>query len=112
LFGIPKQRYPQSWMDFQDWWQHMLRSDSLTVTDTARGIYRGLLTGTWFTRVLAPFNYSVAVVLLPERLADQFGMRRSAPARVTFSVIAWMTRALVHLLPSRLRGVPAARRRE
>jgi uncharacterized protein (DUF2236 family) len=112
LFGIPQQRYPQSWADFQAWWQQMLRSDSLTVTDTARDIYRGLLTGTWFTRVLAPLNYSMAVMLLPGRLAEQFGMRRTAPARATFSVIVGTTRALVRLLPRRRRGVPAARRRE
>lgn len=112
LFGIPQQRYPDSWAEFQSWWQHMLASDTLTVTDTARGIYRGLLTGTWFTRVLAPFNYAMAAMLLPDRLVDGFGMRRSAPVRMTFHAIVWITRVLVWLLPRRLRGVPAARRRE
>lgn len=112
LFGIPQQRYPDSWAEFQNWWQHMLASDTLTVTDTARGIYRGLLTGTWFTRVLAPFNYAMAAMLLPDRLVDGFGMRRSAPVRMTFHAIVWITRVLVWLLPRRLRGVPAARRRE
>jgi len=112
LFGIPQQRYPDSWAEFQNWWQHMLASDTLTVTDTARGIYRGLLTGTWFTRVLAPFNYAMAAMLLPDRLVDGFGMRRRAPVRMTFRAIVWITRVLVWLLPRRLRGVPAARRRE
>jgi uncharacterized protein (DUF2236 family) len=112
LFGIPQQRYPDSWADFQAWWQQMLASDTLTVTDTARGIYRGLLTGTWFTRVLAPFNYALAAMLLPDRLVESFGMRRSAPVRMTFHAIVWITRVLVRLLPRRLRGVPAARRRE
>ena len=112
LFGIPQQRYPDSWADFQAWWQQMLASDTLTVTDTARGIYRGLLTGTWFTRVLAPFNYALAAMLLPDRLVEGFGIRRSAPVRMTFHAIVWITRLLVRLLPLRLRGVPAARRRE
>jgi len=112
LFGIPVQRYPDSWTDFQSWWQQMLGSDTLTVTDTARGIYRGLLTGTWFTRVLAPFNYALAAMLLPDRLVESFGMRRSAPVRMTFHAIVWITRVLVRLVPRRLRGVPAARRRE
>jgi uncharacterized protein (DUF2236 family) len=112
LFGIAQQRYPDSWADFQAWWQQMLASDTLTVTDTARGIYRGLLTGTWFTRVLAPFNYALAAMLLPDRLVEGFGMRRSAPVRMTFHAIVWITRLLVRLLPRRLRGVPAARRRE
>jgi len=39
-------------------------------------------------------------------------MRRRAPVRMTFHAIVWITRVLVRLLPRRLRGVPAARRRE
>jgi uncharacterized protein (DUF2236 family) len=112
LFGIEEQRYPQSWPDFQNWWQQMLRSDTLTVTDTARDIYQGLLTGNWFTRLLAPFNYSVAASLLPERLAREFGLRRSLFTRVGFYPVLWMTRLLVKLVPRRLRGVPPARRGE
>ncbi|MEN8800542.1 MAG: oxygenase MpaB family protein [Thiogranum sp.] len=112
LFGIPEKRYPDSWADFQNWWQEMLYSDTLTVTDTARDIYRSLLTGTWFTRLLAPFNYSMAALLLPERLVDSFGMRRNVLARMTFYIIVWITRGLVKLLPRHWRGVPAARRRE
>lgn len=112
LFGIPEQRYPDSWADFQNWWQEMLYSDTLMVTDTARDIYRGLLTGTWFTRLLAPFNYSLAALLLPERLVDSFDMRRNMLARMTFCIIVWITRGLVKLLPRHRRGVPAARCRE
>ncbi len=112
LFGIPEQRYPRCWDDFQNWWRQMLCSDALAVTDTAYRIYRCLLTGTWLTRVLAPFNYSMAVMLLPEPVANEFGMRRNTPARLTFHTILWITRALVRVAPRSLRGVPAARRRE
>jgi uncharacterized protein (DUF2236 family) len=112
LFGIPEQRYPESWVDFRNWWDGMLRSDTLTVTDTARSIYRGLLTGTWFTRVLAPFNYAMAAMLLPERLAASFDMRRSLPVCFTFRAIVATARVVVRLLPRRLRGVSAARRAE
>jgi len=86
LFGIPEKRYPDSWADFQNWWQEMLCSDTLTVTDTARDIYRGLLTSTRFTRLLAPLHYSMAALLLPERLVDSFGMRRNMLARMTFCI--------------------------
>jgi uncharacterized protein (DUF2236 family) len=112
LFGIPEQRYPGSWREFQTWWSQMLHSDTLTVTDTACRIYQGLLRGTWFTRLLAPFNYSMAAMLLPEHLADSYGMRRTVPVRFVFHAMVWTTRVLVRLLPRRLRGVPAARRRE
>ncbi|MGD2054554.1 MAG: oxygenase MpaB family protein [Gammaproteobacteria bacterium] len=112
FFGIGKERYPESWHDFQNWWQQMLASDTLTVTDTARDIYSGLLTGTWLSRLLAPINYSVAVMLLPERLCHSYGLRRSYWARFIFTLITWSTRVLVRLVPRGLRGVPAARRRE
>jgi len=112
LFGIEEQRYPGSWADFRDWWGLMLSSDTLTVTDTARDVYQGLLTGTWFTRLLAPFNYAMAAMLLPERLAGSFGLRRSVPVRTAFRAIVWTTRVLVRLVPRSLRGVPAARRHE
>jgi hypothetical protein len=54
----------------------------------------------------------MAALLLPERLVDSFGMRRNVLARMTFYSIVWITRGLVKMLPLRLRGVPAARRRE
>jgi uncharacterized protein (DUF2236 family) len=112
FFGIEKERYPDTWHDFQHWWQQMLSSDTLTVTDTARDINHGLLTGTWLTRLLAPFNYSMAAMLLPERLCDSYGLRRGYWARFIFTLVMWSTRLLVKLVPRGLRGVPAARRRE
>jgi len=56
--------------------------------------------------------YSMAALLLPERLVDSFGMRRNMLSRMTFCIIVWITRGLVKLLPRHWRGVPAARRRE
>jgi uncharacterized protein (DUF2236 family) len=112
FFGIEPQRYPDSWQDFQAWWQQMLASDTLTVTDTAHAIYRGLLTGTWLTRLLAPFNVALAASLLPQRFVASYGMRRRLWTRFTFHSIVVITRVLVRLVPERLRGVPAARRRE
>ena len=112
FFGIPREFYPDNWADFQKWWQQTLDSDTLTVTNTARDIYRGLLTGTWFTRLLSPFNYALAAMLLPDRLLNCYGLKRNVWARFTFHTIVWSTRLLVRLTPVRLRGLPAARRRE
>jgi uncharacterized protein (DUF2236 family) len=41
------------------------------------GQVMGPLTGTRYTRLLAPFNYSMATLLLPVRLVDGSGMRRN-----------------------------------
>jgi uncharacterized protein (DUF2236 family) len=82
------------------------------VTDTARAICQGLLTGTWLTRLLAPINLALAAMLLPERFLAGYGLKRRLWIRLTFRGIVVITRVLVRLVPERLRGVPAARRRE
>ena len=112
FFGIPGHRYPDHWADFQAWWRHMLAGETLVVTDTAREIYRGLMTGTWLTRLLAPFNYPLAAMLLPDRFVGEYGLQRKTWARFTYYSIVWITRLLVRLVPWRWRGAPAARRRE
>jgi uncharacterized protein (DUF2236 family) len=112
LFGIPASLFPDNWPAFQSWMAQQLDSDALTVTPTARRIFSNLLAGTWFTRLLSPFNYAMAAMLLPERLAARFGLQRGFWVRVLFRAMVWGTRLLVRLVPRRLRGVPAARRRE
>jgi uncharacterized protein (DUF2236 family) len=82
------------------------------VTDSARTIYQGLITGTWLTRLLAPFNLALAAMLLPERFVVSYGLKRRLWIRFAFHSIVGITRMFVWLVPERLRGVPAARRRE
>jgi uncharacterized protein (DUF2236 family) len=112
LFGIPGYLYPENWSAFQTWMAQMLDSDILMVTPTARRIYRNLLGGTWITLLLSPFNYAMAAMLLPERMAGMFGLKRSLWARSLFYTVLWSSRLLVRLIPRSLRCVPAARRRE
>ncbi len=112
LFGIPGSLYPDNWSAFEAWMAQKLNSGTLTVTPTAQRIFRSLLAGTGFTRLLSPFNYAMAAMLLPQRLAGMYGMRRSAGVRGLFLAMVWGTRLLVRLTPWGLRGVPAARRGE
>ena len=112
LFGISASLYPDNWPAFEVYMAHMLNNHTLIVTPTARQIYWNLLTGTWFVRLLSPFNYAIAAMLLPQRLAGEFGLKRSIWVRGLFSVMVGCTRLLVRLIPRSLRGVPAARRRE
>ncbi len=110
--GAPESLYPSHWPDFQHWLADMLASETLTVTPTARAIVDGLLTGSPFARLLAPVNYAVAAMLLPASLVDAFGMRRGHAVRASYSIIVWLGWLLVRLCPSRLCGVPHARRSE
>ena len=112
LFGIPAELYPDSWSDFQSWFTRQLQTDTLGVTPTAKAICHNLLSGTWFTRLLSPFNYAMAAMLLPEHLATAFGLKRSLWARGLYYNIRFTTRLLVRITPYAWRGVPAARRRE
>jgi uncharacterized protein (DUF2236 family) len=112
LFAIPGHLIPADWAAFQEWMAHRLDSGLLTVTPTARRILDNLLGGTWFTLLLAPFNYAMAAMLLPERLAGRFGLKRSLWVRALYYAMLWSSRLLVRLIPRSLRCVPAARRRE
>lgn len=112
LFGIPASLYPEGWSAFQTWMTQQLHGDTLSVTPTAREICHNLLAGTWFTRLLSPFNYAMAAMLLPDPIASSFGLKRSLWARGVYYAMLYSMRLLVHITPYAWRGVPAARRRE
>ena len=112
LFGIPASLYPENWSAFETYMAHMLDEHTLIVTPAARRIYWNLLTGTWLARLLSPFNYAIAAMLLPQWMAGEFGLKRSLWVRSLFYAMVVSTRLLVRLIPRRLRCVPAARRRE
>lgn len=112
MFGIPRTLYPANWSSFQAWFAHQLQSDALIVTPTARAICDNLFAGTWFTRLLSPFNYAMAAMQLPEPLATDFGLKRSLWARGLYYNMQLTTRLLMRITPYAWRGVPAARRRE
>ena len=81
-----------------------LENGTLTVTPTARRIFRNLLAGTWFARLLSPFSYAMAAMLLPQRLVGMYGMKRRLWVRALFFSMVWGTRLLVHLTPRGLRA--------
>jgi len=112
LFGVPENCYPATWAAFRQWMDERCASPGLTVTATARDICASLLKSTWLTRLLAPFNYVTAAMLLPDALADAYGLRRTLPVRAGFRLLVAVVRLLVASVPRRWRAVPAARRRE
>jgi uncharacterized protein (DUF2236 family) len=112
MFGIPRTMYPASWSGFQAWFAHQLQADALVVTPTAKAICHNLLAGTWFTRLLSPFNYAMAAMQLPEPLATEFGLKRSLWTQGLYYNMQFTTRLLMRITPYAWRGVPAARRRE
>jgi uncharacterized protein (DUF2236 family) len=116
LFGIPDEVLPATASDFSDYVQGMLASDVLTVTEPAARMARFLLepllpgTGALLRRYA-----EITAWLLPERLAEGFGLERGGDAgrRRSEAALRRLRGAWPHL-PRRLRYLPAyveARRR-
>jgi hypothetical protein len=112
LFGIPGSLYPDNGPVFEAYMAHLVGKHTLNVTSSARRIYWNLLIGTRLPRLLSPFNYAIAAMLLSWRIANEFGLKRNFGVRSLFDAIVGTTRLLVRLIPRWSRGVPAARRRE
>ena len=116
LFGIPDAVLPPSWDAFDAYVEGMLASDVLTVAEPAARmagfLFRPLVPG---SGALMRRYAEVTAWLLPERLADGFGLARGGDAgeRRVDRTIARLRRLWPHL-PERLRYLPAyveARRR-
>jgi uncharacterized protein (DUF2236 family) len=105
LFGIPQAQIPPDWASFSAYVEDMTRSDTLTVTVTARSIAQRLLAGTdlWFA---VPESYrALTARLLPPVLREGFGLRYGpSEGRQAQQLIHWAQRAYP-LLPQRLRYV-------
>lgn len=112
LCGVPEAMYPATWVDLQRWMHARIEDKTLTVTPAAREVCRSLLWGSWSTRLLAPVNYAMSAMLLPEPIRDAYGFRRTRTVRAGFWILVNTTRLLVRGLPRRWRGLPQARRRE
>lgn len=112
LFGVPAERFPPTWQDFVSQTRRAATDGTLLVTSTAKEIRAALFRATWLTRLLAPIDYIIAAMLLPEPLASAFDFRRTWWVRLAFAALVRTVRLIVRLIPRRLRGVPPARRRE
>jgi len=112
LFGVARSLYPDTWVDFQKWMENSVQSGWIFVTPTARDILHGLLSATLFTWFLAPINYSVAAMSLPDSLAEQFGLKRSRWTKIIFQTLTVLAKSLMRIVPHTFRGVPAARLNE
>jgi len=116
LFGIPEALVPATWDDFQAYVEDMLASDGLAVTEPAARIagflFRPLAPG---TAGLVRRYAEITAWLLPERIADGFGLARGGDAgRCRVDATLDRLRRLWPRLPERLRYLPAyveARRR-
>lgn len=95
VFGTSLQMTPEMWPatleEFWKYWHHNLAT--LPVTDEARKLSRDLLypinLPLWM-QPLAPIARLLTVHLLPERLAQEYNLQRTAWSWLQFRVVVWI----------------------
>jgi len=116
LFGLRDRDMPDSYEDLMDYREEMLEGDDLTVTPWARQRARQIVMEPPLPLVARPLLDTVnfiTIALLPDRIRREYGFSRLTPTPVRKLAVAggaeYLKRAVIPLLPGRLRYVPGAR---
>jgi uncharacterized protein (DUF2236 family) len=117
LFGLRKRDMPDTLADLREYKREMLEGDVLHVSDWARRRARSIVLEPpipWVARPLLETVNFITISLLPDRIRREYGFSPLPPKAVRRAVVAggaeYTKRAVIPLLPDRLRLVPAARR--
>jgi uncharacterized protein (DUF2236 family) len=116
LFGLRGTDMPDGLAELHAYREEMLTGDRLYVSDWARERARAIVLQppvAWPARPLVETVNFITVALLPDPIRRQYGFSPLPPTFVRRAVVAggaeYVRRALVPLLPDRLRLVPSAR---
>lgn len=115
LFGLERSEMPDALADLDEYRREMLTGDHLYVTDWARERARQIVLDPpvpLYARPLVETANFITIALLPDRLREQYGFSPLVPIAARRALVAggaaYVKRAVVPLLPARLRYVPAA----
>ena len=116
LFGLRNGDMPGGLEDLRAYGDEMLAGDTLHVNDWARTRAREIVLEPPVPLAARPLVEAVnfvTVALLPDRIRREYGFRPLPPAWMRRALVAggaeYVKRAVIPLLPQRLRYVPAAR---
>jgi uncharacterized protein (DUF2236 family) len=116
LFGLRDRDMPDTIEDLREYKREMLEGDALHVSDWARRRAREIVLEPPVPLVARPLLETVnfiTIALLPGRLPREYGFSALPPAFVRRALVAggaeYVKRAVIPLLPDRLRLVPRAR---
>ena len=116
LFGLRPRDMPATLADLDAYRRRMLAGDELVVTPWARARAREIVLEPPVPLIARPLLETVnfvTIALLPDRIREQYGFSPVPPAFVRKALVAggaeYVKRAVIPLLPHRLRHVPAAR---
>jgi uncharacterized protein (DUF2236 family) len=117
LFGLRLREMPRTLDDLDDYRRAMLEGERLFVTDWARERGRAIVLDPpvpLLARPLVETANFITIALLPDRIREQYGFSPLPPAALRKLLVAggaeYVKRALIPLMPERVRLVPAARR--
>jgi uncharacterized protein (DUF2236 family) len=116
LFGLRDGDMPDTLADLREYKREMLSGDALHVSEWARRRARAIVLAPpvpWLARPLVETVNFITIALLPDRIRREYGFSVLPPAAVRRALVAggaeYVKRAVIPLLPDRLRLVPAAR---
>jgi uncharacterized protein (DUF2236 family) len=116
LFGLERSQMPDTLADLDDYRREMLEGERLFVTDWAREQARQIVLDPpvpVYVRPLVETANFITIALLPDRLREQYGFSPLPPVALRKALVAggaeYVKRAVVPLLPERLRYIPEAR---
>jgi uncharacterized protein (DUF2236 family) len=116
LFGLAPEQMPETLADLDAYRRRMLDGEELFVTDWARRRAREIVLEPpvpWAARPLLETVNFITIALLPGRIRTQYGFSPLPPPVVRRALVAggaeYVKRAVLPLLPDRLRLVPHAR---
>jgi uncharacterized protein (DUF2236 family) len=116
LFGLHRADMPDTLADLDLYRRDMLEGETLHVNDWARERARSIVLEPPVPLPVKPLLEAVnfvTITLLPERIRREYGFRSVPPMRLrraaTMAHAVYVKRAVVPLLPGRLRLVPSAR---
>jgi uncharacterized protein (DUF2236 family) len=116
LFGLRDRDMPATLTDLREYKREMLSGDVIHVSDWARGRARSIVLEPpvpWLARPLLETVNFITIALLPDRIRREYGFSALPPAAVRRALVAggaeYVKRAVIPLMPERLRLVPAAR---
>jgi uncharacterized protein (DUF2236 family) len=115
LFGLSESHMPPDIDALDEYRRMMLDGDRLYVSDWARRRARDIVLRPpvpWAARPLLESANFVTIVLLPDRIREQYGFSALPPVVVRKALVEggaqYVRRAVIPLLPDRLRLVPSA----
>ena len=113
LFGLSEQAMPRTVEELDRYRRSMLEGDRLHVTEWARERARKIVLEPpvpWLARPLLETVNFTTIALLPDPIRDQYGFSPLPPAIVRKALVAggaaYLKRAVIPLLPQRIRLVP------